>query len=152
MSGKAENPEDNQTEEQNEMNEDKGDAEAASEDADGAENNKDNSQQNQSFPNGLGFGGGMNGSFPNMNFGGDFNQMQMMMAMQNGMAPNFGAFPMMGKQTWNHIYKKPRLTEPFRNARNGHGPFDDEHVPDEQWLRTRHGHEHDERRHGRVQW
>lgn len=39
----------------------------------------------------------MNGAFPNMNFGGDFNQMQMMMAMQNGMAPNFGAFPMMGK-------------------------------------------------------
>jgi len=34
-----------------------------------------------------------------MNFGGgDFNQMQMMMAMQNGMPPNaFGAFPMMGK-------------------------------------------------------
>jgi len=35
-----------------------------------------------------------------MGAGGDFNQMQqmqMMMAMQNGMAPNaFGAFPMMG--------------------------------------------------------
>lgn len=30
--------------------------------------------------------------------GGDFNQMQMMMAMQNGMGPNsFGGFPMMGK-------------------------------------------------------
>ncbi|CAM1502922.1 Fc.00g076980.m01.CDS01 [Cosmosporella sp. VM-42] len=42
----------------------------------------------------------MNGQFPNMNFNGsgDFNQMQMMMAMQqNGMAPNtFGNFPMMG--------------------------------------------------------
>lgn len=39
------------------------------------------------------------GGFPNMNFGnGDFNQMQMMMAMQNGMGPNgFGGFPMMGK-------------------------------------------------------
>ncbi|EON98150.1 putative pre-mrna-splicing factor 38b protein [Phaeoacremonium minimum UCRPA7] len=38
-----------------------------------------------------------NGGFPNMNFGnGDFNQMQMMMAMQNGMGPNnFGGFPMM---------------------------------------------------------
>ncbi|KAI7787882.1 pre-mRNA-splicing factor 38B [Diaporthe eres] len=96
VSGEAENPEDNQTEEQNEVNEEKGDAEAAPEEADGAEDNKDNSQQNSSFPNGLGFGGGMNGSFPNMNFGGDFNQMQMMMAMQNGMAPNFGAFPMMG--------------------------------------------------------
>ncbi|RYP50771.1 hypothetical protein DL768_003769 [Monosporascus sp. mg162] len=38
----------------------------------------------------------MNGNF--MNFGGgDMNQMQMMMAMQNGMNPAaFGAFPMMG--------------------------------------------------------
>lgn len=38
-----------------------------------------------------------NGSFSNMNFSGsgDMNQMQMMMAMQNGMAP-FGNFPMMG--------------------------------------------------------
>lgn len=34
------------------------------------------------------------GGFPNMGFaGGDFNQMQMMMAMQNG---SFGGFPMMG--------------------------------------------------------
>ena len=35
-----------------------------------------------------------------MNFNGgsgDYNQMQMMMAMQNGMNPNaFGGFPMMG--------------------------------------------------------
>lgn len=32
-----------------------------------------------------------------MNMTGDMNQMQMMMAMQNGMAPNsFGSFPMMG--------------------------------------------------------
>ncbi|KAI1661770.1 hypothetical protein F4813DRAFT_345695 [Daldinia decipiens] len=39
----------------------------------------------------------MNGNF-NMNFGnGDLNQMQMMMAMQNGMNPSaFGSFPMMG--------------------------------------------------------
>ena len=37
--------------------------------------------------------------FANMNFSGagGFDQMQMMMAMQNGMAPNsFGNFPMMG--------------------------------------------------------
>ncbi|KAL1866195.1 hypothetical protein Daus18300_006859 [Diaporthe australafricana] len=93
VSGEVENPEDVKTEEQNESNEDKGDAEAAPEEADGDEDNKDNSQQNPSYPNGF---GGMNGSFPNMNFGGDFNQMQMMMAMQNGMAPNFGGFPMMG--------------------------------------------------------
>lgn len=33
-----------------------------------------------------------------MNNMGDFNQMQMMMAMQNGMAPNsFGGMPMMGE-------------------------------------------------------
>jgi hypothetical protein len=33
-----------------------------------------------------------------MGQGGDINHMQMMMAMQNGMASNaFGAFPMMGK-------------------------------------------------------
>ena len=40
--------------------------------------------------------GPMNGNF--MNFGGgDMNQMQMMMAMQNGMNPAaFGSFPMMG--------------------------------------------------------
>lgn len=42
---------------------------------------------------------GTNGGFQNSNFQGqgDLNQMQMMMAMQNGMAPNsFGGFPMMG--------------------------------------------------------
>lgn len=43
------------------------------------------------------------GALPGMAFGGDMNQMQqmqMMMAMQNGMAPGgFGAFPMMGKIT-----------------------------------------------------
>ena len=42
----------------------------------------------------------MNGGYNNMNYGGgsgDFNQMQMMMAMQNGMNPSaFGGFPMMG--------------------------------------------------------
>ena len=42
---------------------------------------------------------GMPGGFPGMGFG-DMNQMQqmqMMMSMQNGMAPNaFGGFPMMG--------------------------------------------------------
>jgi hypothetical protein len=41
-----------------------------------------------------------------MGFGGDFNQMQMMM-MQNGMAPNaFGSFPMMGTSALRmHIEK-----------------------------------------------
>jgi hypothetical protein len=50
---------------------------------------------------GYGFDGtAVAAGFPNMGLmgqGADFNQMQMMMAMQNGMAPNaFGAFPMMG--------------------------------------------------------
>ncbi|ROW12182.1 hypothetical protein VMCG_00201 [Cytospora schulzeri] len=94
VSGEAENPEDKQVEAQDESNEDNGDAEAAPEEPNGDEDNKNN-PQNPSLPNGLGFGG-MNGAFPNMNFGGDFNQMQMMMAMQNGMGSNFGAFPMMG--------------------------------------------------------
>ncbi|RDW59645.1 hypothetical protein BP6252_12732 [Coleophoma cylindrospora] len=44
------------------------------------------------------------GGFTNMPFGtaGDFNQMQMMMAMQNGMSANgFGNFPMMGMPGMN---------------------------------------------------
>lgn len=57
-------------------------------------------QQKPGFPNGFGFNG-MNGQLPNMAFaGGDFsqmNQMQMMMAMQNGMAPNGFGFNMMGE-------------------------------------------------------
>lgn len=39
----------------------------------------------------------MGGPLLNMNLGGDFNQMQMMMSMQNGMMPNnFTNFSMMG--------------------------------------------------------
>lgn len=52
----------------------------------------------QSEQSGLNFGfDPMNNNF-NMNFGnGDMTQMQMMMAMQNGMNPAaFGSFPMMG--------------------------------------------------------
>ena len=48
-----------------------------------------------------------NGGFPNMEFQGsnDYNQMQMMMAMQNGMAPNsFGGFPMMGKSRYAQFH------------------------------------------------
>lgn len=47
---------------------------------------------------GMGFDMNAANAFPGMGFGGDFNQMQMMMAMQNGgMGPNsFGGFPMMG--------------------------------------------------------
>jgi hypothetical protein len=48
---------------------------------------------------GFGFDPTAIGGFQNMGAigQGDLNQMQMMLAMQNGMAPNaFGAFPMMG--------------------------------------------------------
>lgn len=95
--GETEN-QDNQAVATKESNAESGDAEAAAEGTnEGGEDNTVDNQQKPSFPNAFGFGA-MNGQFPNMNFGnGDFNQMQMMMAMQNGMAPNGFGFPMMGK-------------------------------------------------------
>jgi hypothetical protein len=49
------------------------------------------------FRAGFGFDPSAAGAFPGMPFGGDFNHMQMMMAMQNGMgASGFGNFPMTG--------------------------------------------------------
>lgn len=50
--------------------------------------------------------GAANGAFPNMGFAGagDFNQMQMMLAMQNGMPPGaFGGFPMMGSSSPRYL-------------------------------------------------
>lgn len=88
-----------------EPSEEQGAAEAiAEEPTDDGESKTIDSQQNPSFPNAFAFGG-MNGQLPNMTFGnGDLNQMnqmQMMMAMQNGMQngmnPNGFGFPMMGK-------------------------------------------------------
>lgn len=63
----------------------------------------------------------MNGVFPNMNFGaGNFDQMQMMMAMQNGMPANaFGTFPMMGSLFPCDYIFVPRVSRPtdkFANA------------------------------------
>ncbi|KUJ19071.1 uncharacterized protein LY89DRAFT_716682 [Mollisia scopiformis] len=54
--------------------------------------------QTPGFGAGFGFDPSAAGGFPGMGFGGDFNQMQMMMAMQNGMGGGggFGNFPMMG--------------------------------------------------------
>ena len=53
--------------------------------------------QTPGFGASFGFDPSAAGAFPGMPFGGDFNQMQMMMAMQNGMGPGgFGNFPMMG--------------------------------------------------------
>lgn len=100
VSGEAET-QDKQVEGGNEPDEDTRAAETAPEGLDdGGENSTMEGPQNSSFPNAFGFGG-MNGQFPNMNFGGgDFsqmNQMQMMMAMQNGMAPSGFGFPMMGR-------------------------------------------------------
>ncbi|KAF7888913.1 hypothetical protein EAF00_009213 [Botryotinia globosa] len=58
---------------------------------------QDGAAQNAAFGSGFGFDQSSSGGFPGMGFSGDFNPMQMMMAMQNGMAPgSFGNFPMMG--------------------------------------------------------
>jgi len=71
---------------------------------------------------------GQGGQFPNMNFAGpgDFNQMQMMMAMQNGMQPNaFGGFPMMGE----YFCRNSPLWTRSKARRNEYGPDGDaEHV------------------------
>lgn len=53
--------------------------------------------------------GAANGAFPNMGFAGagDFNQMQMMLAMQNGMPPGaFAGFPMMGPCSPRHPLRR----------------------------------------------
>lgn len=66
--------------------------------------------QTSGFGPAFGFDQAANGGFPNMGFGGDFNQMQMMAAMQNGMGPTpFGNFPMMGML--NHLNINKILTQ-----------------------------------------
>lgn len=111
-------------------------------------------------------GGYHNAMFPGS---GDYNQMQMMMAMQNGMGPNsFGNFSMMG--TYFNFYPsiivcvcvflffsfatttiaadKYASRLPWtRYAGNGYGPNGDAKHVHERWL-SRHGHE----RHGRQFW
>jgi hypothetical protein len=53
--------------------------------------------QTPAFAAGFGLDGSAAAGLPGAGFGSDMSQMQMMMAMQNGMAPSaFGAFPMMG--------------------------------------------------------
>lgn len=102
VSEEVENAEDKQVVVHQGATETEGDNEAqpkeSNEDDENVTDVQPNTNANASFPGGFGFGG-MNGAFPNVNYGGgDLTQMQMMMAMQNGMAPNaFGAFPMMGK-------------------------------------------------------
>ncbi|RDA91072.1 hypothetical protein CP533_3055 [Ophiocordyceps camponoti-saundersi (nom. inval.)] len=63
----------------------------------------------------------MDGSFPNPNMmysaGGDFNQMQMMMAMQNGMGnASYGGFPMMGMALLWCWYRCRRLALANRSS------------------------------------
>jgi len=109
---------------------------------------------------GMGFEGTAPTAFPGaMGFGGDMSQMQMMMAMQNGMAPNaFGNFPMMGKLITS-ITDPPLII--IRNAGNEHGPDDDAKHVYEWRLWCGYGHERHERheqhehgRHGygRIRW
>ena len=69
---------------------------------------KDADGQNAGFSQGFGAGFGFDASsgmgMPGMGFGGDMNQMQMMLAMQNGMSPaGFGNFPMMGESSHVHL-------------------------------------------------
>ncbi len=66
--------------------------------------NGDGVSQTPVYGAGFGFDPSAAGGFPGMPFGGDFNQMQMMMAMQNGMGPaTFGNFPMMGMFILLHL-------------------------------------------------
>jgi hypothetical protein len=75
-------------------------------------------QQDQTLSNAAPGFNSMNGSFPNMNFGaaGNMDQMQMMMAMQNGMpAGAFGSFPMMGSfYPCNYVVPLYRTTKQSR--------------------------------------
>lgn len=76
-----------------------GDDAANNQEQDAAEGGDENAEQTgegqEQFNDAANGGFQQNMMFPG---GGDFNQMQMMMAMQNGMGPNsFGGFPMMGK-------------------------------------------------------
>ncbi|KAJ6444730.1 pre-mRNA-splicing factor 38B [Purpureocillium lavendulum] len=84
-------------------------------DEDGGAENDDNDETNNYDTNGANANGGFSN---NMMFagGGDFNQMQMMMAMQNGMGGNsFGGFPMMG--TTPNPYPSPSRPATHYNAR-----------------------------------
>lgn len=60
--------------------------------AEEAKEGEENGDDQQANPNGVS-ANGMNGTFPTTGFTPGFDQMQMMMAMQNG----FGNFPMMGE-------------------------------------------------------
>lgn len=95
------------------------------------------------FAAGFGFEG-MGVAFPNMNLGGDLNQMQMMMTMQNGMIPNTFGFPMMGAYPFTPRTVPPEGLASILTGGGRNGPDDAKHVH-ERWFRiTRHGHERHE--------
>jgi hypothetical protein len=109
------------------------------------ESESDQNQQGSGFNGGFGFDN-MNGTFPNMNmWNGNPNQMDMMMAMQAGMANGFGAFPMMGSSSPCILSQsKVILTYHHRNDRHEHGSDDDaEHVHERGLRISGHGHEYE---------
>jgi len=95
---------------------------------------------------------GGNASFAGMNFGGDLNQMQMMMAMQNGMMPGFN-FPMMGMSVPCGLTSSEGscLRLYSRLAQFRHGSHDAKHVHERRLRISGHGHERHEHD-GRWLW
>lgn len=87
---------------------------------------------------GFGFDPSAVSVLPDMGMGGDINQMQMMMAMQNGMG-GFGQFPMLGMPKLTTIFFAHQLTT-HRNGWNEHGPNDAKHDDERRIWSRRHGH------------
>ena len=117
----------------------------ANEGAGDAENDFDDGSKAQMGQGGSFAYDAANGAFPNMGFAGtgDFSQMQMMLAMQNGMQPGaFGGFPMMGTCSSSYRLCLRIDTNILRHARDEHGSYGNaEHVHEhERWLQSRHGH------------
>jgi hypothetical protein len=131
---------------------DDGEMDCAEKDANGQPLVEQSISQTPGFVAGFGFDPNAASGFPGMGFGGDFNQMQMMIAMQNGMGQNgFNNFPMMGMSYSRSIVGQNQANTRQRNAWNGHGSNDDaEHVYEWWFWCGRHGHERHE--HGNGRW
>lgn len=115
------------------------------EEGDGEQTQADNENGDENGKEEVEGGDGEDGNesqnaFGNNGFaGGDMNQMQMMMAMQNGMGGSFPNFPMMGKHTSMPAVAPHKLTN-RRYAWNEHGSNGDaKHVYE--WRLSKHGHE-----------
>jgi hypothetical protein len=114
-----------------------GNAEEAKEEAENGDENEENLEGS-----GVVQPDAMSGAFPTTGFAPGFDQMQMMMAMQNG----FGSFPMMGQFHFSCVlFQGQRLTL-RRHAGHEHGPDDDADV--HEWRLSRHGHERHEHEYG----